>query len=759
MNKDDEEKKLKICCTNCKSEIVVEKNDSSSFDYIQPSEIECNYTENEKIGGGKYGTVYRGKLRGSNIALKTVLSVKEILETNHIKQPTLSTIKKAETLIESQLQYLAKEQEICKSFYNPHILTYLGATSNPSKKLVLVSELLETDLNEFIKKYPDRYPPSLYDRMMMCYHVCCGLAWLFDKVIHFDLKPSNILIKGRDNNKWGKHSILKIGDFGLSIFVGEEEATSHGTPMYSSPESIQKLHTTSKTDVWSFGWIFANILTWKSETELFDVFFHGKFENQNAARKALMDFITNKSKIRSYIEKKAKHGNNETIMSVILGCLTVDPNNRPTFLEIVDVFNQKIFLQAAFQNSESGKNFWSKYFVDQGKVRHEVSCKEFLNAVIDDHLCNKKNEPNFKFLKKEQLYFLEHLFTRGKNKNIQLSYFASICGFFGPIDEWPLFISDLKKLVSVPCFYFDVKSEECEKALYNENQINSFLVRCSSAPDSPDFVIVANTLTNNKMNLTSIKIQHLFDHQTNKNVFVFQKNNYASLLDIINTISDTLHLKPLNIRGLRPGLNYLVEIEKSYENYKSYMDLNENFSNRAPSTLSLYIKRDKNFFFLGGKENFNQLLTKEKMKNLGELLKFLEKIRLKKSSFSLNMKKYDLLVKYSKTKYERIPEKSDFVPKERLGFQDNFKENFFRCVSIAIFGNDELSTGIQKNIINYLLKSGNVKLGAIRSNDKLRCEDDDLTVQQFSYNFISKDRSDVWLIFGFLFAVSLPCSQ
>ena len=132
----------------------------------------------------------------------------------------------------------------------------------------------------------------------------------------------------------------------------------------------------------SFGWIFANILTWKSEIDLFDIFFHGKFENQNAAKKALMDFITNKQKIKAFIEKKAKYGNNDTIMSVILGCLTVNPDKRPTFLEIVDVFNEKIFLEAAFQNSESGKAFWKKYFVDQVIIFFESILFYFINLKL-----------------------------------------------------------------------------------------------------------------------------------------------------------------------------------------------------------------------------------------------------------------------------------------------------------------------------------------------------------------------------------------
>lgn len=75
-----------------------------------------------------------------------------------------------------------------------------------------------------------------------------------DKVIHYDLKPQNILFhKGR----------IKITDFGLCKTTKEEkiELTSQGvgTYWYLPPEcfvSDQKAMITTKVDIWSIGVIY-----------------------------------------------------------------------------------------------------------------------------------------------------------------------------------------------------------------------------------------------------------------------------------------------------------------------------------------------------------------------------------------------------------------------------------------------------------------------------------------------------------------------
>lgn len=72
-------------------------------------------------------------------------------------------------------------------------------------------------------------------------------------LIHRDLKPENILVKEKT---------IKICDFGLTVYSSQNSPCSEycGTPMYMSPEISSEKPYTSKTDIWSIGVIFYEML-------------------------------------------------------------------------------------------------------------------------------------------------------------------------------------------------------------------------------------------------------------------------------------------------------------------------------------------------------------------------------------------------------------------------------------------------------------------------------------------------------------------
>ena len=66
-------------------------------------------------------------------------------------------------------------------------------------------------------------------------------------VIHRDLKPQNILVHKK---------AIKIGDFGLSRFIGSKMTEEVGTLAYMAPEVFYTGTYGPKCDVWSTGNIF-----------------------------------------------------------------------------------------------------------------------------------------------------------------------------------------------------------------------------------------------------------------------------------------------------------------------------------------------------------------------------------------------------------------------------------------------------------------------------------------------------------------------
>jgi tousled-like kinase len=91
--------------------------------------------------------------------------------------------------------------------------------------------------------------------------IISGLAYLSQqsiKVIHFDLKPQNILFS---------NGIVKLTDFGLCKVMNENQSNMYltsqgaGTYWYLPPECFKKdPQINSKVDIWSCGVIFYEML-------------------------------------------------------------------------------------------------------------------------------------------------------------------------------------------------------------------------------------------------------------------------------------------------------------------------------------------------------------------------------------------------------------------------------------------------------------------------------------------------------------------
>lgn len=78
------------------------------------------------------------------------------------------------------------------------------------------------------------------------------------KVLHRDIKSSNIFLTGNNT--------VKLGDFGISRVLEntwDVAQTCVGTPYYMSPEVCENKPYTYKSDVWSLGWVIYEI--WSQE--------------------------------------------------------------------------------------------------------------------------------------------------------------------------------------------------------------------------------------------------------------------------------------------------------------------------------------------------------------------------------------------------------------------------------------------------------------------------------------------------------------
>jgi PAS domain S-box-containing protein len=126
----------------------------------------------------------------------------------------------------------------------------------------LITELCSSDMNKVIKNKLTETEACFYMAQLME-----GYREIYDhQIVHRDLKPANLLITDS--------KILKIADFGFGIKSKELAKPSKynvGSPLYMAPESLKKNEYSYKTDLWSIGIIFFEMLTgdtpWRAKTE------------------------------------------------------------------------------------------------------------------------------------------------------------------------------------------------------------------------------------------------------------------------------------------------------------------------------------------------------------------------------------------------------------------------------------------------------------------------------------------------------------
>lgn len=174
-------------------------------------EIEYSALEiEEKIGGGNYGDVFRGRLWGTEVAIKQLHTTDE--------HSTLSHDLKHETEILSQLRH-------------PNTLLYIGACTTPP--CVVTEFARRGSLTDILQD--ESFVMTSQKLLDFALMVAQGMSYLHShkpQVIHRDLKPDNIMV---DHN-----NIMKIGDFGLSA-MKVKRLEKHSTKNLTSRSSADSL--------------------------------------------------------------------------------------------------------------------------------------------------------------------------------------------------------------------------------------------------------------------------------------------------------------------------------------------------------------------------------------------------------------------------------------------------------------------------------------------------------------------------------------
>ncbi|XP_057822012.1 cysteine-rich receptor-like protein kinase 43 [Cryptomeria japonica] len=205
-----------------------------------------SFHDDNKLGQGGFGTVYKGTMPdGKQIAVKK-LSVQSL---------------------QGKKEFL-NEVKLVAKIQHRNLVNLLGCCAQGSERL-LVYEFLPNKSLDKILFHPERSKElNWHRRLNIILGVARGLLYLHEDsqlpIIHRDIKASNILL---DENLEPK-----ISDFGLArLFRRDETHVSTrvaGTFGYMAPEYAMLGQLSIKADVYSFGVVILEIISGKKNTNI-----------------------------------------------------------------------------------------------------------------------------------------------------------------------------------------------------------------------------------------------------------------------------------------------------------------------------------------------------------------------------------------------------------------------------------------------------------------------------------------------------------
>ncbi|XP_074350782.1 protein kinase and PP2C-like domain-containing protein isoform X1 [Apium graveolens] len=257
-----------------------------------------------------------------------------------VKKPILST--------SQDIDKFHRELQLLCKLDHPGIARLVAANGKPPNYMFFFQFYEAGSLAD--KIHVDEWCPSIHQALLITLQLANALKYLHNHgIVHRDVKPANILLDGNLNPH--------LADFGLAEYVrdikqvsvdnwkssgkptgGFHKKNMVGTLIYMAPEILRKELHSEKSDVYSFGIsineLFTGVVPYtdlRAEAQAHTVLEMNYTEQQLTA-------AVSSEGLRPVLAGN-KLGVPQRVLSLIERCWDTNPQNRPSFDEIVIVLD------------------------------------------------------------------------------------------------------------------------------------------------------------------------------------------------------------------------------------------------------------------------------------------------------------------------------------------------------------------------------------------------------------------------------------
>ncbi|MBA0648931.1 hypothetical protein Goklo_016559 [Gossypium klotzschianum] len=288
---------------------------SSVFTLKEMKEATSSFSDENLLGKGGFGRVYKGTLRSGEVVA--------------IKKMKLPPLKEAEGEREFRV-----EVDILSRLDHPNLVSLIGYCADGKHRFLVYEYMQKGNLQDHLNGISEKKIdwPS---RLKVAIGAARGLAYLHSSsdgripIVHRDFKSTNVLLNTNFE--------AKISDFGLAKLMPEGQETDVtarvlGTFGYFDPEYTSTGKLTLKSDVYAFGVVLLELLTGRRAVDL------NQGPNDRNLVLQVRHILNDRKKLRKVIDPEMARSS-YTIECIAMfanlasRCVRVESRHRPSMSE------------------------------------------------------------------------------------------------------------------------------------------------------------------------------------------------------------------------------------------------------------------------------------------------------------------------------------------------------------------------------------------------------------------------------------------